>query len=111
MRKVVLKMTRRLRILSIGIALIGIGFIAAGGFAYMKTQEGYKSLNAFSAAQNVTLTYNDQGQLVDGDDTGEAEGIDQRPVSGQRRSEEVQGGENARTGQVPEPDLVARDLG
>ena len=47
----------------------------------------------------------------DGDDTGEAEGIDQRPVSGQRRSEEVQGGENARTGQVPEPDLVARDLG
>ena len=68
-------MTRRLRILSIGIALIGIGFIAAGGFAYMKTQEGYRSLNAFSAAQHVTLTYNDQGQLVDGDDTGEAQAI------------------------------------
>ena len=68
-------MTRRLRILSIGIALIGIAFIAAGGFAYMKTQEGYKSLNAFSAAQNVTLTYNDQGQLVDGDDTAEAQAI------------------------------------
>ena len=75
MRKVVLKMTRRLRILSIGIALIGIGFIAAGGFAYMKTQEGYRSLNAFSAAQHVTLTYNDKGQLVDGDDTGEAQAI------------------------------------
>ena len=68
-------MTRRLRILSIGIALIGIGFIAAGGFAYMKTQEGYRSLNAFSAAQHVTLTYNEQGQLVDGDDVNEAQAI------------------------------------
>ncbi|HET6746253.1 MAG TPA: hypothetical protein VFH90_10475 [Candidatus Limnocylindria bacterium] len=64
-------MTRRLQILSIFIALIGVGFLAAGGFAYLKTQEGYRSLNAFSAAQNVTLTYNEEGQLVD---RGEVEG-------------------------------------
>jgi hypothetical protein len=38
----------RLRILSIAIALIGIGFLAVGGFAFLKTQEGYRSLNAFS---------------------------------------------------------------
>jgi hypothetical protein len=37
----------------------------------MKTQEGYSSLNKFSAAQNVQLTYNDDGQLVD---RGETEG-------------------------------------
>ena len=64
-------MTSRIRILSVAIALIGIGFLAIGGFAYMKTQEGYRSLNAFSGAQNVTLTYNDEGQLVD---RGEVEG-------------------------------------
>ena len=37
----------------------------------IKTQEGYGSLNAFSTAQNVTLTYNQEGQLVD---RGEIEG-------------------------------------
>ncbi len=31
----------------------------------MKTQDGYSSLSAFSAAQGVELTYNDQGQLTD----------------------------------------------
>ncbi|MEP6469067.1 MAG: hypothetical protein ABJC24_04795, partial [Chloroflexota bacterium] len=65
----------RLRILSIAIALIGIGFLAVGGFAFLKTQEGYRSLNAFSKAQNVTLTYNDAGQLTDGGEVAEAAGI------------------------------------
>jgi len=64
-------MIGRLRILSVAIVLIGIGFLAAGGFAFFKTQEGYRSLDAFSAAQNVTLTYNEDGQLVD---RGEVEG-------------------------------------
>ena len=40
-------------------------------YAFIKVQEGYRSLNAFSAAQNVTLTYNEDGQLVD---RGEVEG-------------------------------------
>jgi hypothetical protein len=68
-------MTKRLRGIGIVLGLIGLGFIAAGGFAFIQTQQGYKSLNSFSAAQNVKLSYNEQGQLVDRGDTAEAEGI------------------------------------
>src|SRR5688572_24717869 len=68
-------MIKRLRGLGIVLALIGIAFIAIGGFAFLKTQEGYASLNAFSAAQDVQLTYNEQGQLVDRGETEGAEGI------------------------------------
>jgi hypothetical protein len=69
-------MVGRLRGLGIVLGLIGIVFVAAGAFAFMKTQEGYKSLNAFSAAQDVQLTYNDKGQLADAKgDTEEAQGI------------------------------------
>jgi hypothetical protein len=67
-------MISRLRGLGFVLALIGIAFVAAGAFAFIKTQEGYKSLNAFSAAQDVQLTYNDKGQLVSGD-TKEAQAI------------------------------------
>jgi hypothetical protein len=69
-------MAARLRGLGIVLALIGIAFAAVGAFAFIKTQEGYKSLNAFSAAQDVQLTYNDKGQLADAKgDTTEAQGI------------------------------------
>ena len=69
-------MISRLRGLGFVLALIGIVFVAAGAFAFLKTQEGYKSLNAFSAAQDVQLTYNDKGQLADAKgDTEEAQGI------------------------------------
>jgi hypothetical protein len=64
-------MIGRLRGLGIVLAVIGIAFVAAGAFAFIKTQEGSKSLNAFSAAQGVQLSYNEDGQLVDG---GETEG-------------------------------------
>ena len=67
-------MVGRLRGLGIVLGLIGIAFVAAGAFAFIKAQEGYRSLNAFSAAQNVQLTYNDKGQLVSGD-TKEAQAI------------------------------------
>jgi hypothetical protein len=65
------EMTARLRGLGIVLVIIGLAFVAAGGFAFLKTQEGTASLKAFSAAQNVTLTYNEDGQLVD---RGEVEG-------------------------------------
>jgi hypothetical protein len=68
-------MFKRLRAIGIVLALIGLGFVAAGGFAFLKTQDGYKSLNAFSTAQNVTLAYNDQGQLVDRGDAAEGQNI------------------------------------
>ena len=68
-------MNTRLQRVGLVLAVVGIVFAAGGAYAFMKTQEGYASLNAFSAAQNVTLTYNDQGQLVDGGDTAEAQAI------------------------------------
>ena len=68
-------MNIRLKRLGIVIAIIGVGFIAAGGFAYFKTQEGYSSLNAFSAAQDVQLAYNEEGQLVDRGETAGADAI------------------------------------
>jgi hypothetical protein len=64
-------MTGRLRNLGLVLAALGLVFVAAGGFAFLKTQEGAKSLAAFSAAQNVKLSYNEAGQLVD---RGETEG-------------------------------------
>jgi hypothetical protein len=64
-------MTGRLRGLGIVLGLIGFAFIAAGGYSFLKTQEGATSLKAFSAAQNVQLAYNEDGQLVD---RGEVEG-------------------------------------
>lgn len=66
-------MTGRLTKLGIVLAIFGLGFIVAGGYAFVKVQEGQNSLAAFSAAQNVKLTYNDQGQLVD---RGEVAGAD-----------------------------------
>jgi hypothetical protein len=68
-------MNGRLKGLGIVLVVIGLAFVAAGGYAFMKTQEGAKSLQALSAAENVTLSYNDQGQLVDRGDTKEAAAI------------------------------------
>ena len=55
----------RFKILGVVLAVIGLAFIAGGGYAYYKTNQGANALQAFSAAQNVKLSYNDQGQLVD----------------------------------------------
>ena len=64
-------MTRRLKVLGIVLALIGLGFIVGGGVAYAKVQSGYDSLKAFSAEQNVELNYNDSGELADGEGSTE----------------------------------------
>jgi hypothetical protein len=65
----------RKRLGAIGTVLIGIGviFVIAGGVAYFRVQDGYDSLQAFSEAQNVQLSYNEDGQLVD---RGTTEGAD-----------------------------------
>lgn len=68
-------MFRRLRFLGITLAVVGLLFVAAGGYAYLKAQEGYRSLNAFSAAQDVSLSYNDQGVLVDRGEPAGAQAI------------------------------------
>jgi hypothetical protein len=58
-------MNGRLKVLGVMLAVIGLAFIAGGGYAYYKTNQGAHALQAFSAAQNVNLTYNEDGQLVD----------------------------------------------
>jgi len=68
-------MTDRLRGLGIVLGLIGLAFIVAGGFAFFKVQEGTASLKAFSAAQGVELTYNEDGQLIDRGETAGADAI------------------------------------
>lgn len=68
-------MKKRLQVLGIVLALLGVGFLVAGGVAYAKVQDGYGSLQAFSKAQNVELDYNEEGQLVDRGETEGAEAI------------------------------------
>ena len=42
-------MTKRLRILGVLLAVIGLGFLVGSGVAYAKVQDGYDSLQAFCA--------------------------------------------------------------
>jgi hypothetical protein len=65
----------RMRILGIVLVIMGLGFMAGGAFAFYKTNQGVESLGALSAAQNVKLSYNDQGQLVDRGETAGAQAI------------------------------------
>ena len=68
-------MTGRLTKLGIVLAIFGLAFIVVGGYAFVKVQEGQRSLQAFSAAQNVKLSYNEEGQLVDRGETAGAQAI------------------------------------
>ncbi len=68
-------MNGRMKILGVMLAVFGLAFVAGGGFAYYKTNQGMQSLQAFSAAQNVTLNYNESGQLVDRGETAGSEKI------------------------------------
>jgi hypothetical protein len=68
-------MNSRFKVLGVLMAVIGLAFIAGGGFAYYKTNQGTQALQAFSAAQNVKLNYNEAGQLVDGGKVAGAESI------------------------------------
>jgi len=66
-------MAKRLQTVGIVLALLGVGLFVAGGVAFFQVQNGYGALNSFSEAQNVTLSYNEDGQLVD---RGTTEGAD-----------------------------------
>ena len=68
-------MQQRIRTLGFILAVVGLGFIIGGGVAFAKVQAGYDSLQAFSAAQNVELSYNEDGQLIDRGETAGAEAI------------------------------------
>jgi hypothetical protein len=64
-------MFARFKVLGLALIVAGLVFVGVGGYTYYKTSQGAASLAAFSAAEDVKLTYNDQGQLVD---RGEVEG-------------------------------------
>ena len=58
-------MYARFKVVGLALVIAGLVFVGVGGYTYMKTQEGATALASFSAAQNVKLAYNDQGQLTD----------------------------------------------
>lgn len=58
-------MAKRLRILGIVMVVFGLVFAGAGIYAFTQVQAGADSLQAFSTAQNVTVNYNEDGQLID----------------------------------------------
>jgi hypothetical protein len=60
-----------LGLLGIFLIIVGFGYFVGAGVAYSKVQGGYEALQSFSEVQNVELSYNDEGQLVD---RGEVEG-------------------------------------
>jgi hypothetical protein len=68
-------MNKRLQRVGLGLVVMGIVVFAAGGYTLYKTQQGAGALQAFSAAQNVTLSYNEAGQLVDRGETAGADKI------------------------------------
>ncbi len=68
-------MNGRLKVLGVMLAVFGLAFVAGGGYAYYKTNQGAQALHAFSDAQNVKLTYNEAGQLTSGGGTEDADKI------------------------------------
>ncbi len=66
-------MQKRLRIIGAISLVFGLLFMAVGGYAYIRVQDGAAALEGFSTAQNVTLSYDQDGQLID---RGTTEGAD-----------------------------------
>jgi hypothetical protein len=54
-----------LGLLGVFLIVVGIGYFVGAGVAYTKAQGGYGAMEAFAAAQNVELTYDEDGQLTD----------------------------------------------
>jgi hypothetical protein len=58
-------MQHRLKLLGIAMFLSGLFGLAVGGYTLYRTSQGINSLQAFSTAQDVKLSYDESGQLVD----------------------------------------------
>ena len=54
-----------LGLLGVFLVVVGIGYFIGAGVAYSKVQGGYESLQSFSEVQNVELSYDDNGDLID----------------------------------------------
>lgn len=68
-------MYARFKVVGFGLVIAGLAFVGVGGYTYSMTEQGAKSLAAFSAAQNVKLSYNEQGQLLDHGDAAAGQKI------------------------------------
>ncbi|MDH3300813.1 MAG: hypothetical protein OES24_09930 [Acidimicrobiia bacterium] len=66
-------MSKKLKGLGTVLAVIGAICLIASGVALYRTQQGMDALQKFSEAQNVTLSYDDDGNLID---RGTTEGAD-----------------------------------
>jgi hypothetical protein len=68
-------MKNRMAILGLLTGAIGIVFVLVGIYAMVQVEAGYDALHAFSKAQDVRLSYNDDDELVDRGTTEGAEDI------------------------------------
>ena len=68
-------MASRLQITGVILLIIGIVALGASGYTYMRTQDSADSLQGFSEAQDVQISYNEDGQLIDRGTTEGAEAI------------------------------------
>jgi len=68
-------MHKKLRLVGSALAAIGVAFLIGGGVALVLINDGYSSLENFSEAQNVTLSYNEDGELIDRGTTENAQAI------------------------------------
>ena len=68
-------MIGRIRKIGLVLAALGLVFVAGGAYAGYQTYQGYESLQAFSAAQDVRLNYNEEGVLVDRGEPAGAQAI------------------------------------
>lgn len=68
-------MAQRLRTVGIMLMAFGLVFFVGAGVAFKLYNDGANSLQSFSEVQNVELSYNEEGQLVDRGDPAEADKI------------------------------------
>ncbi|WNM24847.1 hypothetical protein RN607_01750 [Demequina capsici] len=68
-------MVKKLNILGAFLALVGAFFVAAGLFAYSQVAAGQHSLDSFAAAENVQLSYDENGNLLNHGDATEGQDV------------------------------------
>ena len=68
-------MASKLKIVGVVLIIVGVVAWGAAGYAYLRSQDGSNALQGFSDAQNVRLSYNDDGDLIDRGSTEGAEAI------------------------------------
>jgi len=66
---------KKLKTIGAVLSVMGLICLVASGVALYRTQQGMDALKKFSAAQNVELSYDDDGKLIDRGTTEGAEAI------------------------------------